>query len=107
MNIEVFSYSGMVAFLGISIVFLSLMGLCLLMVLLKAAFKEQDKPLAAIPVSPVVSAVPEEDTAWVIAAAVAFLMEAEDPGPSAARWAPASSEATDPWMNRTTFGDMV
>ena len=107
MNVELFSYSIMASILGVAIVFLSLVGLCLLMVLLKVLFQEKEKPAAspgaAAPAAPAVSAKPRENTDWVMAAVAAFLMEEEGPAPSAAAWAPKGTEASDPWMNRAAF----
>lgn len=105
MEVELFSYSGMTALLGITIVFLSLVGLCLLMVILKVIVKEREEgDTLKIPIGPeVLPKKTEEESAWVIGAVAAFLMDEEDFSPSAAGWAPDPSEASDPWLNRTIF----
>lgn len=110
MNVELFSYSIMASILGIVIVFLSLVGLCLLMVLLKVIFQDREKPAEAAtvaPTAPAVSAVPQENTDWVMAAVVAFLMEEDGPAPSTAGWTPRATEVSDPWMNRAAFGNKL
>lgn len=107
MNVESFDYSLMASFLGISIVFLSLVGLCGLMVLLKVLFQPKEKAAPVAAPANAVSAEPRENTDWVMAAVVAFLMEEDGPAPSALSWGPGAGEATDSWMNRTTFDKKI
>jgi hypothetical protein len=111
MNIELYSYSVMASILGIVIVFVSLLGLSLLMVLLKVLFQDREKPSAPAKVSSKPDAAPaagagsrpEEGQEWIMAAVVAFLMEEDTPPPSAAAWGRRSTEVLDPWMNRAAF----
>ena len=111
MNIELYSYSVMASVLGIIIVFVSLLGLSLLMVLLKVLFQDKEKPSAPAEVTPKSSAPPAasagshpgEGQDWIMAAVAAFLMEEETPTPSAAAWGRRSTEVLDPWMNRAAF----
>jgi len=112
MNIEAFNYSVLASILGIMIVFLSLCGLSLLMVLLKVVFKERVKDktasatsstAAAAPAGPAVTAVKREDNNWIMAAVSAFLALEDENSPSAAGWGPAGSEKSDPWINRSAF----
>ena len=103
MNVESFEYSLMASYLGISIVFLSLVGLCGLMVLLKVLFQPKEKAAPVAAPANAVTAEPRENTDWVMAAVVAYLMEEDGPAPSALAWGPGANEASDPWINRVTF----
>lgn len=111
MNTELFGYSVMASILGIIIVFISLLGLSLLMVLLKVLF--QDKEPKAVPTavqSGKTSAAPtgpaeenQEGNDWIMAAVAAYLIQEDLPAPSAASWVSRGSEVMDPWMNRAAF----
>lgn len=106
MNIEAFGYSVMASVLGISIVFLSLVGLSLLMVLLKVLFGDKEnKPgtVAAVPAEAGVSAVARENNDWIMAAVAAYMMEEDGVAPSALSWGPKADEPADPWMNNAAF----
>ena len=112
MNVESLNYSLLASALGILIVFLSLCGLSLLMVILKTVFGErenkQPRGEEIISTAPAVNAnqasagaAPGQSEGWIAAAVAAFLLNGDSP--SALKWAPGSSEKSDSWMNRTAF----
>lgn len=109
MNVEVYSYSILASILGISVVFLVLVGLCLLMILLKKVFDEKEKPApaAAVPAggapAAAVSAPAANSSLWLMAAVAAYLEEESSGAPRAGSWVRAYAEVSDPWMNRATF----
>ena len=106
MNIELYSYSVMASILGIVIVFLSLVGLCLLMVLLKKVFAEREKPsdsAAAAPSAKAAPAASAEAPEWIMAAVAAYMLEADIPVPSAAAWNPGIGDIPSLWMSQPAF----
>ncbi len=110
MNLELYSYSVMASILGISIVFISLLGLSLLMVLLKVIFQEKETKTAPAAVSGKAAPAPavpaqgsQEGNDWIMAAVAAYLIQEDLPAPSAASWVSRGSEMLDPWMNRAAF----
>jgi len=111
MNHELFSFSLMASILGIAIVFISLLGLSLLMVLLKVLFQDKEPKTASAAVQSgkpsTVPAAPAEESQegndWIMAAVAAYLIQEDLPAPSAASWVSRSSEVMDPWMNRAAF----
>jgi len=108
MNIEAFGYSVMASVLGISIVFISLVGLSLLMVLLKVLFGDKEKKPASVEVAASsgntgAGAVAKENNDWIMAAVAAYLMEEDGVAPSALSWGPQVGEPTDPWINNAAF----
>jgi hypothetical protein len=102
MNVNIFSYSVLASILGIMIVFTSLCGLSLLMVALKAIFKEHLKKLPATKeVS--LSSSENENSDWIMAAISVFLIEEDIDVPSAIAWYPQISEKNNFWINKTSF----
>ena len=110
MNIEVFSFSILTMFLGMTVTFLVLIFLCLLMMFLKKAFDEKEKPdkSALKPVSKTVSAPStpvsaQNSSLWLMAAVAAFLADEELGAPRASAWSPSCDESTNAWINKAVF----
>lgn len=97
MGVESFGYTLSTAFLGAIIVFVSLIGLSMMMVLLNVILKEREAEGPKPPVIPPVSS--HLPPPWLIPAVSVFLsMEIEDAEISPTLcWKPTDNERLDPW----------